>query len=304
MNTKTKGIFAISFSAFALVFSFAASAQQGSDIYMGKLNLWHQNPISDLVRITDTDAYTNQPYFFDSDHLYFTQSLSQGDASQMDIFRYQLSNNSITNLTQSNQSEYSATPLPKGSGMSVIRVNSEGKQELWALDLQGQPKQHLAAGIEPVGYQVWLNNDELLLFVLGEPNTLQRVHANSESKESKVIDSNIGASLYQFERSDWFLYSQDQDSPHLKAYNAKSEETTQVATLPTGSVYFSVSATGHVFTSNGETLFHRQLILKGDKLQAEGNWNPIKIATKACQSGISRTAVSHFGDKIALVCPR
>ncbi|WP_371194023.1 hypothetical protein [Glaciecola sp. SC05] len=304
MNIQAKGITATCFAAISVLLAMGANAQQGSDLYIGKLNLLQQEPLSDIVRITDTDAYTNQPYFFDSNHLYFTQSVEQGDATQTDIFEYQLLNSAIINITQSSQSEYSATPLPAGRGMSVIRVNGDGKQQLWSLDMQGQPVQHLASGIEPVGYQVWLSKEELLLFVLGEPHTLQRVNINSKANKGQVIDSDIGASLYQFERSDWYLYSQGQDNPQLKAYNARSQNIITVAPLPKGSVYFSVSATGHVITSSGEGLYHRQLIAKGDRLQAEGDWTTIPISLEACQSGISRTAVSHFGDKLALICPR
>lgn len=304
MKTVTLSISAMCISALLLGISTGASAQEGSDIYLGKLNVWHKNPVTDIVRLTDTEGYTNQPYFFNNRHLYFTQALIQGEQSQTDIFSFQLSDSSTINITNSAESEYSPTPLPNEAGMSVIKVNAEGKQELWALDAEGKPLQHLAPTVEPVGYQVWLNDEELLLFVLGEPNTLQRVNIDSTKATSIVIDENIGASLAQFERSNWFLYSQGTDAPLLKAYNAKSGDTIDITALPQGSQYFSVSTTGHVITSDGKTLYHRQLIVKGDAVRAEGSWKSINIEVEACQSGISRTAISHFGDKIALVCPR
>jgi hypothetical protein len=307
IERKMKAIhpyFALAFAALFTSLLTSLHAQEASDIYLGKLNLWHKQPITDLVRVTDTDGYTNQPYFFGSGSLYFTQAVTKEQQSQMDIFKYQLSGEAISNVTQSPESEYSPTPLPKGSGMSVIRVNAEGKQELWTLDDKGQAIEHLVPAIEPVGYQVWINNSELLLFVLGEPQTLQRVSIDTPDAVGKVVDSFVGASLYQFENSNWFLYSQTQDGNLLKAYNAKLDSTITVTELPEGSQYFSVSSTGHIITSDGNTLYHRQLIAKGDKLRAQGNWERITIDGSECQSGISRTALSHFGDKIALVCTR
>jgi hypothetical protein len=292
--------------------STSAIAQQASDIYVAKLNFWHKQPITDLVQVTDTKRYSNQPYFFDSQHLYFTQAEPinrEGDDLQMDIFVYQLNDESIKNLTNSAESEYSATPVPNTSGMSVIRVNEQNKQELWKIDAKGKASEHLVPAIEPVGYQVWVNAHQLLLFVLGEPHTLQLVDTKTPNALGKVIDSNIGASLYQFEQSDWFLYSKMDESKMdgknmLKAYHAKDGVTENIVELPERSSYFSVSATGHVVTSDGDTLYHRQIIKKGKSLQAQGAWTPIKIDSKACQNGISRTAISHFGDKIALVCNR
>lgn len=304
MHNYHRPLFALCLTVFALLQCTIALAQEGSDIYLGKLNLWHKQPITELERLTDTEGYTNQPYFFGTDQLYFTQEVMQDSQSQMDIFAYRLSNRTILNVTKSAESEYSPTPLPAQNGMSVIRVNEAGKQELWSINLQGEAQRHLAPGIEPVGYQVWLNNEELLVFVLGEPNTLQRVRVDSEQTQGQVIDTNIGASLFQFERSDWFLYSKGDTQLSLKAYNAKTFETIDISPLPDGSRYFSVSSTGHVITSDGKVLYHRQLIAKGDKLRAEDNWEPIKISAGPCQTGISRTAISHFGDKIALVCPR
>lgn len=280
-------------------------AQEGSDIWLGKFNLNNNPAITDVVRISDNPEYTNQPYFFDSNHLYFTQAISADDSTQMDIFVYRIRENQSENLSDSDASEYSATPLPYGSGMSVIRVDASGKQYLWELSKTGEPVRHLVPAIEPVGYQVWLNTKELLLFVLGEPHTLQRADISQGEAEGRVIDDNIGASLFRFERSDWFLYTRtDNNATMLKAYHSKLDKSVEVMPLPQGSQYFSVTPTGYLFTSDGQQLKTRQIIAKGDKLRPKDAWEVIEIEGPACSSGISRTAVSPFGDKIALVCPR
>ncbi|MFC4701307.1 hypothetical protein ACFO4O_14145 [Glaciecola siphonariae] len=289
---------------FGMLLPALSHAQQQSDLYLGDVNFWHAKPISNLKKITDTPAYTNQPYFFSSNALYFTEMLTNDGVQQTDIFKLNLPKLDTHNFTQSPESEYSPTPLPKGKGMSVIRVNAQGKQELWRLDASGGAVEHLVPAIEPVGYQVWINEHELLLFVLGEPNTLQRVDTRLGKEKGVVIDTNIGASLYQFNRSVWFLYSHTQDANVLKAYNAKTNKTMVVGNLPDAASYFSVSATGDIITSNGESLFHQKLFQKGGKLQVQSSWRKIDVPEVACKSGVSRTAISHFGDKIVLVCPR
>jgi hypothetical protein len=282
-----------------------SQAQEGSDIWLGEFNLNNNPAITNLVRISNNPAYTNQPYFFDSNHVYFTQAISANDATQMDIFVHRIRENQSENLSDSSESEYSATPLPYANGMSVIRVDDSGKQYLWELSSEGEPVRHLVPAIEPVGYQVWLNNKELLLFVLGEPHTLQRVDISQGDAPGKVLDDNIGASLYRFERSDWFLYTRtDKEQTMLKAYNSKLDKSVEVMPLPQGSQYFSVNPTGHVITSDGQQLQTRQVIAKGSKLTPKDGWEILNIEGPACSSGISRTALSPLGDKIALVCPR
>jgi hypothetical protein len=285
--------------------AFQVNAQQNSDIWVGKLNLWEKDPISELVQITDTDSYTNQPYFFDNSHLFYTQAMNvEGSDSQIDVWVFDFKLGMGKNITQSSSSEYSPTPLPYGAGMSVIRVNAEGKQELWEIDPQGKAIKNIVPEVEPVGYQVWIDNKELLLFVLGEPHTLQRVDSAKANAVAHIVDSNIGASLFQFEKTDWFLYTNKTDGNYLNAYNIESKKVIQVASMPKNSEYFSVSPIGHVITSDGTTLWQRKFMLKGEKIKAMDKWVPIKVSQIECEKGVSRTAISPDTSMIALVCPR
>nr|WP_136250964.1 hypothetical protein [Ningiella ruwaisensis] len=285
-----------------------AGAQEASNIYIGKLNFLEEKVITDLSAITQTASYTNQPYFFSEHELYYTQAVANasGDKSeQMDTFLYNVLEQSSTNLTNSKESEYSPTPLPSRKGFSVIRVNEAGKQELWSYNKEGEALKHLVPTIEPVGYQVWLNKDELLLFVLGEPNTLQRVDTREPLAKGQIIDNKIGASLFRFQQSDWFLYTRQHDTnkaPMLKAYNASTRKVVDIGSLPENSQYFSVSATGHLLTSDTLKLHHKRLTISGGKPVFKGPWTQVVVGNEDCQSGISRTAISNFGDRVALVC--
>jgi hypothetical protein len=272
-----------------------------ADLQVGKVP-----SISNLQAVTNNPAYTNQPYFFDSSTLYYTQELKLEDAqsAQMDTFAYDLRSKSTRNVSQSIESEYSPTPTPDGKGFSVIRVNPQGKQELWQLDFSGKPLQHYVPAIEPVGYQVWMNNKELLLFVLGEPHTLQKVNIDKPTEKGVLVDDNIGASLYRVKNSDWFLYSRGNAQSELKAYHQAKAVTKVLTELPEGSQYFSVSSNRQVVTSDGNSLYYASLKLTEDgDLSVEGEWSKIAVEHAKCGSGISRTAISPDGKKLALVCP-
>ncbi|MBF7074265.1 hypothetical protein ISG33_12735 [Glaciecola sp. MH2013] len=305
-----------------LVLSFIAflsslvMAQEGSDIYIGKLNLLDKEAISDLKRITENGQYTNQPYFFGHNTIFYTQALELPSASdepasvQMDIFEYNIDTELTRNFSNSSESEYSPTPLPNSKGMSVIRVNEQGKQELWRLNEKGSAVEHLVPAIEPVGYQLWLNQHEMLLFVLGEPHTLQKVDIKQPESPGTVVDTNIGASLYRFKQSDWYLYSKAEDDSvdnavknSLKAYNHKSGTTLVVSDLPLTSQYFALSPTGHVISSDGKHIYQRQLMLKDKQLQAVSEWQKVELEHDKCDSGVSRMNVASHSGLIALVCP-
>lgn len=284
--------------------SVNAFAQQGSDIYLAKLTLGANAPITDLVQVTNTDTYTNQPYFFNNNQLFYTQMEGEGEQAQTDIFLFDLNLGTQANLTQSSTSEYSATPVPNKAAMSVIRVNAQGKQELWEYSLQGNALSHLVPKVEPVGYQVWLDAQQLLLFVLGEPHTLQLLENNPEA-EGEIIDRNIGASLFRYRKSPWYLYSQTSEEGHwLKSYNSANSNVRPVLRMPDNVQYYASSPSGYIFASNGETLFQRQVIIDDKKLQPEGKWIEIKLDNTVCMKGVSRMAISPDESMIALVCDR
>jgi hypothetical protein len=316
-------------SMVTLTFMSASSwSQEASDIWVGKLNLWEKEPVTDLFRITDNAKYSNQPYFFDNSRLFYTQAseiqnldnnstqaidaqdgeenVAQDQAVklQMDTWMFDFILGKSINISQSPQSEYSPTPVPNSPDMSVIRVNEKDEQELWQLDMKGKAIKHLAQSVAPVGYQVWIDDTQLLMFVLGEPNTLQRIDAFKPNAEAIVIDTNIGASLYQFEKTDWFLYTSHNDGHFLNAYNARTSNIIQIEKMPENSEYFSISHLGNIFTSDGKTLWQRKLILKGEKITPLDAWKPINIEQTECAKGISRTAISPDTSMIALVCSR
>lgn len=278
-------------------------AQEASDLYLGKLLTDNTVKVSDLVRITDTDAYTNQPYFFTNENLFYTQMISSEE--QMDVFSFSIATGEHKNLSQSPQSEYSPTPMPNQSSFSVIRVNESGLQELWAFNMQGKAISHLASAIEPVGYHVWLDEENLLLFVLGEPHTLQLVAANDPKQAAKLLDGNIGASLVRYKQSNWYLYSRKSEEGHwLKGYNKETRKTRRVARLPDNTDYYALSPSGYAFTSDGNNIYVRKIIEQNNKLQPLEKWEVVAIGTKACQQGVSRMAISPDESMIAMVCPR
>jgi hypothetical protein len=122
--------------------------------------------------ISKNSGYDNQPAFLPGGgSLLFTSSR---DGKQTDIYRYDLASKAMEQLTRTTESEYSPTVTPAGDRFSVIRVEADGTQRLWQFPLSvGSNATLILRDVKPVGYHVWADAETLVLFVLGEPPTLQ-----------------------------------------------------------------------------------------------------------------------------------
>jgi hypothetical protein len=300
----SKPLFITSIFAFSVLSIFAnAQTPSGSNIWVGQLVKDEQSfVIQGLKQMTHTDDYTNQPYFLNEETLLFTQAVNDKNISkneQTDVFKLNLITGEQTNLTKSSTSEYSPTPMPNQAGLSVIRVNETGRQELWQLDFNGKPIRNLLPAIEPVGYHVWLNEHELMLFVLGEPHKLVKADIKNPNSEGEVLDINPGPSLFNIPNTDLFSYTKQATTGNTEVWQLKIQSFVNSSAialdsvlLPDTAYYYAWSHEGDLLTSDNGTLVAMDLSKKP------------RLFTKvkgACTTNISRIAVSVSG-KIALVC--
>lgn len=147
------------------------------------------------VNLTQRPDYDNQPHFTpDGSGLWYTANDAQ--SGQSDIWRYDFADERVTRITQSApESEYSATPLPDGSGISTIRVEADSMQRLWRFSLDGLNPTVILPEIAPVGYHKWIDESTLAMFVLGNPATLQV--GDLRTGRARVVTQDIGRSIHK-----------------------------------------------------------------------------------------------------------
>ena len=122
-------------------------------------------------------GYDNQPYYTpDGAAILFT---ANRDGKQMDIYEFDRSKRTSRRLVSTPEGEYSPTITPDGSGVSVIRVEADGTQRLWRFDRSGSNPRLILTDIKPVGYHAWIDADQVALFVLGQPATLQHARVST-----------------------------------------------------------------------------------------------------------------------------
>lgn len=274
----------------------ASPAIPSTDIYLVEINTsvipWsHGEP----VNATNRDGYDNQPAFLPDGSGFLYTSIRQD--GQADIYHYTVQSRGIRRITDTQVSEYSATPLLQGSGFSTVRVDEDGKQKLWAYSDNGSEVATLMPNLEPVGYHAWLDSETLVLFVLGEPHTLHL--ANLRSGESRVVAQAIGRSLHRMpeERAAIFVHKRTKDDWDITIYNVESDTTRHVMPAQTGQEDFTWTPDHRILMAEGSKLFI------ADPSAEDPQWLEVLDLGSNGIGPITRLAMSPDGKRLALVAP-
>jgi len=270
-----------------------AASAPSTDIYVGVLSLAGDGAsVTDVVNVTDRDGYDNQPAFEPGGTtLLYT---SARNAHQTDIYRYDLSNDTIRQVTQTLSSEFSATPLPAGAGFSSIH-EAAGAQHLWRFDADGTSRGSILENVQPVGYHAWGDENTLIMFVLGgngNPATLQL--GDLRSGEAEVLAENPGRSLHKVpgRHALSFVRKIDRDNWWVEVLDLDTGEFTRlVQTLP-GREDYAWTPDGRIVMGDGSKLY---MTRPGQE------WAEIADLESAGIVGITRLAINEDGTRIAIV---
>lgn len=249
--------------------------------------------IGEPRNLTERPGYDNQPQFVpDGSGIWYT-AVDEHDG-QADIWRYDFSAERVTRITQSNpESEYSATPLPDGSGISVIRVEADSTQRLWRFDHDGANARVVLQDVAPVGYHAWADERTVVMFVLGDPATLQRGDVTTGAAER--IASDIGRSIQRIPGGNDVSFVQiegDGASTIMRLPAGSSEPVPIVAAVDGGDF--------HAWTPDGTLLMAGGSVVYAHVAGSPDGWTPIADFSDR-RLTITRLAVSPDGAQIALV---
>lgn len=272
-----------------------ANAPPATDIYVADLRVAGRRvTVGTPVNATARPGYDNQPFFLPSGRALLYTSIRQD--GQADIYRYDLAKKSSAQLTRTPESEYSPTPLPKGAGFSVVRVEGDSTQRLWAFDADGTHARLVLDSIKPVGYHAWGDDHTLVLFVLGTPSTLRIADARAPDAPGEVIARDIGRSLQRIpgRGAVSFVQRDSVDGPWLAELDIRTRKVTQLVKAPAGADFFVWTPAGIVLTASGTTLYAWDPRRGGD-------WETVTDFAPAGLTNVTRLAVSPRGDRLAIV---
>ena len=306
MNTpgRIHGVAGVGALALSLVATGLAAQPPSTDI--GYLRLSPQGELvkGSFVRVTDRELYDNQPSFLSDDVLLYT-AMRGSEPATTEIMRYQLSTGERRTLVDTPQSEYSPTEIPGRAAISLVRDYGEQKQQLWSFELAGsgpaREGKNLLPAINPIGYHAWVDERRVLLFVLGQPPTLQLATVGSDP--GRVLEQNPGRALaripgtrlmsfvHKVSPQEWWLCSVDVDS------EPGQPRVERLIGMPEGSEDYVWSPDGSIWTAKGSELWRARPAEKR-------TWQRVADLADLGVQGMTRLAFDSAGRTLALVFSR
>ena len=265
-------------------------AQSGTEIYLAPLEGTGSSlAVGTPANVTRRPGYDNQPSFAARGRaIWFTAR--HGD--QTDIYQHDLASGSTTRLTRTAESEYSPTLLPDETGFSVIRVERDSTQRLWRFALDGTNPELVLEYIRPVGYHAWAGPQELVLFVLGDPPTLQRVRAQA----TDTLAQNPGRSIHRVpgEAAVSFVHKKSADEWWIRRLHLATGTITDIVrTLP--------GSEDHAWTPDGVLMMAQGPALYAWSPASGPGWREVRRFSEPGLQHITRLAVSPDGTRLAFV---
>ena len=249
--------------------------------------------VSAPTNVTQRPDYDNQPYFV-PDGSGFWYTVNDPHDGQADIWRYHVATGMVTRVTMSSpESEYSATPLPDGGGISTIRVEADSAQRLWRFDHDGGNASVLLEDVAPVGYHAWSGDSTLVLFVLGQPATLQRARLGQAGTET--LAENIGRSIQKIPGSEDISYQQldGESGSTIMRLPADGSAPQPLVRSVAGGDYHAWAPNGVLLQASGSVIWSFRPGLDAAWAPV-ADWSELRIT-------LTRLAVSPDGTQIAVV---
>lgn len=281
--------------AILMLASSAATGQApDADIFLVSLKqTGGKLEVTGARNLTNRPGYDNQPNWSrDGRSLFFT-SVREGE--QADIYRLDpaASSGAVRVTMTAPESEYSATPMPRGNAISVIRVERDSTQRLWSVPLDGSPGSVILERIKPVGYHTWANDTLLALFVLGSPNTLQL--ASTTTGRGDTIVTSIGRSLHTTRDGQVsFVHKVSNDEWWLVLLDPMTRQQRRLVQMPR-------RVEDYAWTPGGVVLIGEGSVLKAFDPRRGGDWEIVADLAQYGLAGITRLSVSPRGDAVAVV---
>lgn len=268
-------------------------AQSGTEIFLLDITISSENiTLSNPKNITNRKGYDNQPFFHPSQPLLYYTAMQDG---QTDIWSYNLKTGVGLQITNTIDSEYSPTVTPDKKYLScIVQRKSNGDQDLVKYNIKNPTETQMIFESQKtgkIGYQAWLNPNELISFVLGEPQTLHYQHLNS--KKDTIIATNIGRSLHLIPKQKAFSFVQQIEKKWLiRSFNPQKNTIIDIAeSHPNSEHYNAWLSENTILESRNTDIFSYSLMTK--------KWKIVNLPNMLLKRKISRMAIK--GNKIAIV---
>ena len=271
-----------------------------TDVYVADIDI-AAGSVKNVRNITQRLGYDNQPSFSADDKSILFVSDRSGSTA---VYRYNLATSATLQITDTEESEFSPTPMNDGKSFSAVRVGksrAEGEeytesQQLWRYDFSGRSIAPIL-GIRRVGYHCWIDEGLLALFIVGNdekglPHRL--IAADLASRQTIDLASNIGRSIKRAPDGRLsFVDKSDSTSWMISTIAQGDDKPTPLIAAPKGSEDFCWMPDGTLLALEGNTIVQRK---------AGSQRSFTRLITLSDLTGtLARITASADGTKIAFV---
>ena len=267
-----------------------ASQVPDTDIFLLTIGADGEPEKASLRNLTHRVGYDNQPAFLPGGQALLFSAI--GEDLQSDVYSLELTGGNLRQLTHTSESEYSPTPLADG-GFSVVRVETDGAQQLWRYGEDGRPVERLLQQFNNVGYHRWLSQGSLAVFLVAEP--MELVLATLDDGPAVPVATGIGRSLIWQQESArlYFLGELQEGRWQLRSREDGSGEIVSHLHTPGQSQDMALDRQGRVWMASDTTLWRWQ--------PGQQDWLAVVDFGDALPGAITRLAFSEDNASLAMV---
>ena len=190
---------------------------------------------------------------------------------------------------QTPESEYSATPIAGREGISVVRVDKDGSQNVYWLNKK-KNNAGLMTDIGNIGYHNWTGKNKLWVYVIADE--IGNLFYQTAGKKPKQMASNIGRAIKADAKYKYLYYvDKNLNTWWINKFDSKRLKKTKIIALPNGVEDFAIDSKGNFWCGKGNTLYYSD---KGK------NWMIVKEFSIPGLSNITRIDINSRMTQIAI----
>ncbi|MDN3492247.1 TolB-like translocation protein [Winogradskyella bathintestinalis] len=276
---------------FSLCFTISIFSQNNSEIFLFDITANHSKiEIKNGRNISNNNGYDNQPSFIDDQFIVFASSRSE----QTDIAKYDSKFHGQIWINSTEGGEYSPLKIPNKSQISAVRLDKDGKQRLYAYNLNEDKSTELIKDLV-VAYYTWADENTVVLAVIEDEN-LNLYTTNIKTGINKKYASNVGRSFHKIPNSDLvsFISKAKENQWQIKSLNPKTGKIKLIAN--------TIAGVEDICWLNNKTLLSgKDNFLYKLRLQRDNDWKIIADVTANEITKITRLSTNTSGTKLLLV---
>ncbi|WP_146104854.1 hypothetical protein [Tenacibaculum sp. SG-28] len=153
--------------------------------------------------ISTNKGYDNQPYFYNDNSIIYASTRN----GQTDIVHYDLLKNTKTYISDTpDGGEYSPQRIPSSHSISAVRLDTNGKQNLYQYNVSNGEIKTLVPNLV-VAYPRWYTKNRLAASVI-ENDALVLYLCNVKTNTNTYITANAGRSIHRIPGTNLLSYLQ------------------------------------------------------------------------------------------------